>query len=298
MARINIEDSIFKDTRFFDLSLKLGSKRTALGALVEAFILAQQYFLKSSDHLIPLEKWKEQKISDELIEVGLAEMVDDGIYVKGSKEQFGWLKQKSEAGKKNRTGVNVRLTGVNVRLTGDVGRRPLSLSLAECNDAIHDFDDLCLVGSPFKIKNNNLCVGQHEGLIIAEQQDAYALSALAKPKSLRSRKRERYTYSDSFLNLWDLYPRKKKKEVSSSAFDKIVKEGKSFEDIEMAMKNYINHVKNDHREIKYILHFNNFLKEFEDWIFVNDEENPFREKTEMEKYKEERDERRKNEQSK
>lgn len=59
MARINIEDSLFKDDRFLELVARLGNKTLALGVIVEAFILAQKHYLKeSNDRLIPLSEWE------------------------------------------------------------------------------------------------------------------------------------------------------------------------------------------------------------------------------------------------
>lgn len=101
MARINIEDTLFKEKSFEKLLLKLGSKRAALGALVEAFILAQKWYkATASDRLIPLHEWKREEIADELIEVGFAEIREHGVYVRGSEEQFAWLLQRQEAGAK------------------------------------------------------------------------------------------------------------------------------------------------------------------------------------------------------
>lgn len=101
MARINIEDSLFKDIRFMDLVAKFGCLNTAIGALVRAWALAQKHYLNyENDQLIPSADWKKQRIRDELIEVGLAELRPKGYYVSGSKEQFAWLEQKITAGRK------------------------------------------------------------------------------------------------------------------------------------------------------------------------------------------------------
>ena len=100
MARINIEDSLFKDGRFLDLCIHYGDRQRALGAIVWAFIVAQKFFLsEESERLIPLNEWKRQKCDDKLIEFGLAETKDKGIYVCGSEDQFAWLLQKQAAGK-------------------------------------------------------------------------------------------------------------------------------------------------------------------------------------------------------
>lgn len=101
MARINIEDSLFKEKSFEKLLIKLGSKRAALGALVESFMLAQKWYkATASDRLIPLSEWEREEIAPELIEVGFAEVRENGIYVRGSEEQFAWLVQRQVAGAK------------------------------------------------------------------------------------------------------------------------------------------------------------------------------------------------------
>lgn len=100
MARINIEDSIFKDGRFQDLSIAMGSRHAALGAVVEAFIIAQQFYLNSeTNRMIPINEWRRRKASDLIIDHGLAEIRGEYIYVCGSEAQFAWLLQASNAGK-------------------------------------------------------------------------------------------------------------------------------------------------------------------------------------------------------
>lgn len=99
MARINIEDSIYKDQRWFELLLATGSPDTALGALVRAFSHAQGFWFPEKNG-IPLDEWKKQKLNDKIIEVGFAEIKGNEVFVSGSEEQFSWLFMKSENGKK------------------------------------------------------------------------------------------------------------------------------------------------------------------------------------------------------
>lgn len=101
MARINIEDELFKDSRFFELALKLGSKTLALGALVEAFIVGQKHYAdETNDRLIPFDDWKKQGLCDAIIDVGLAIKKEKGIYICGAESQFKWYAQRIEASKK------------------------------------------------------------------------------------------------------------------------------------------------------------------------------------------------------
>lgn len=136
MARINIEDSLFKDIRFDELKMKLGSVDTALGAMVRAWSLAQKWYLKEETYrLIPLSEWKKQRISDYIIEVGLAEVRENGVYVSGSDEQFAWLLQRQLAGRKggrppNRNKREERKGPDKVPLRAVSDSNPLSLSLS------------------------------------------------------------------------------------------------------------------------------------------------------------------------
>lgn len=100
MARINIEDSLFKDSRFVELTLKLGDRHRALGAVLEAFMVAQEFYLDlTTNRMIPLKEWKKRKLCDAVMDSGLAELRDgELIYVSGSEKQFAWLIQCQSAG--------------------------------------------------------------------------------------------------------------------------------------------------------------------------------------------------------
>lgn len=132
MARVNIEDSLHRDARFDALKMKLGNRNAALGALCYAWILAQKWYL-TPEKMIPLSEWKKQFIADEIIEVGLAEIVGDKVRVCGAEEQFKWLNQRSQAGKKGGPAA-AKAKAENIkelsrRKTSDhVGSRPLTLS--------------------------------------------------------------------------------------------------------------------------------------------------------------------------
>ncbi len=135
MARLNIEDSLFKDRRFQKLVIRVGDPDLALGLIVRCYCAAQKYWLKFGS--IPVDDWKKEGLSEAIIEVGLATVKGRFIYVRGSEEQFKWLNQRSNAGKNNRKrGVventhesSERTTSGDERVTN--GRRPLSLTLSQ-----------------------------------------------------------------------------------------------------------------------------------------------------------------------
>ncbi len=96
MARINIEDSVFKDNRFIDLCIKSGSRDIALGRLVAMWIVAQKFYLTHGE--IPARVWIEQGLSDVLIECGMAERTSTGVRARGQDEQFAWLRSSQRSG--------------------------------------------------------------------------------------------------------------------------------------------------------------------------------------------------------
>lgn len=105
MARLNIEDRLFRDGRYTDLCIKFGCRFKALGAIAALWILGQEYW-KRDRSLIPKHKWKEQNLPNELIEVGFVFERDHGFEVDGAEKNFSWLIQKVEAGKKGGSSKN------------------------------------------------------------------------------------------------------------------------------------------------------------------------------------------------
>lgn len=117
MARINIEDSLFKDSRWFKLLIKVGCEHKALGLITNAWILAQTNWLKYK--CIPDSSWK--KDLDILIEVDFAEKIENGVYIKGSVDAFSWLEQRSNSGKSksDRKIKSLKQNTKNVRTTAE-----------------------------------------------------------------------------------------------------------------------------------------------------------------------------------
>lgn len=97
MARINIEDSIFNDGRFKALEIKHGPI-ISIGIVVTAFKMAQTYWLKDRS-LIPYSEFIFNPIFEDMLTVGLAEKRENGVYIRGSEEQFAWIAQRQKASK-------------------------------------------------------------------------------------------------------------------------------------------------------------------------------------------------------
>lgn len=141
MARLNIEDSLFKDHAFMELVALTGNRWVAMGMVMEGFMLAQKfYFDEEHDRCIPLKDFQRCKL-EPLIAVGMAEQLPHGVRMRGSKKAFAWLVQKVNAGKssaaarakgpktpKKKTQVNAATTALNEASTTVNGAQPLSLS--------------------------------------------------------------------------------------------------------------------------------------------------------------------------
>lgn len=124
MARINIEDSIYKDFRFMNLVMKLGSVDHAIGSLVRAWSLAQDFFLdEETNGMVPVKEWQKQGINNLLLEVGFAEAHDNLIRVSGSEEQFAWLVSKQENGKKGGRPRKANESYENLQVSNDANSK-------------------------------------------------------------------------------------------------------------------------------------------------------------------------------
>lgn len=79
---------------------KTGSFEMALGTLVKAWVVAQKWYL-IGDRNIPIDEWRKQKLSDDLIAFGFAERVGENqVRMCGADKQFSWLIQRQINGKK------------------------------------------------------------------------------------------------------------------------------------------------------------------------------------------------------
>lgn len=98
MARLNVETKLWADPRFQTLMILVGDRQKAKGMVVELWTVAQEHWFPNRE-LIP-----EQIIADlgldPVVQVGLAERRDDGVYAKGSEDHFGWLFERQEAGRR------------------------------------------------------------------------------------------------------------------------------------------------------------------------------------------------------
>lgn len=99
MARINFEDSLYRDKRFYKLLADVGmNEYTAKGILLTAWTIAQEWYLKSPHGTIPETEWKKFDAGESVIKCELARRTDSGVYVCGANDQFAWLKECQKRG--------------------------------------------------------------------------------------------------------------------------------------------------------------------------------------------------------
>lgn len=100
MARINIEECWWSDPRRTRLAKIMGDPRLADALALSAWKTSQQFWIKDRAY-VPLKVWTAIEDSDKLVEVGLAELREDGVYVSGSSLYHEWIVEQREA---NRAG--------------------------------------------------------------------------------------------------------------------------------------------------------------------------------------------------
>lgn len=100
MARINVENEWFDDPRRMRLAVLLGDTFRADGMALNAWRLAQKYWFPKRQ-LIPMKAWLDAGLNQELMVVGLAQVVDGAVFVRNAPKHFNWLFGQSKKGKKS-----------------------------------------------------------------------------------------------------------------------------------------------------------------------------------------------------
>ena len=229
MARLNIEDSIYKDIRFIELIVKMGSVDAALGILVRSWALAQKWYLKGSGN-IPIDEWNKQKLNDAILTVGLASIVDEKwVHVAGKEEQFKWLKQCSDAGKRSALSKSTTVVGSLSNLEGS----STSYSSSYSNKELYNTPE----AKPKKPRSAKADAWTKLPLLVG-------LCELVKQH----------------------YPRQ---EGRTAGLNKLVGQINTDADLELitqAIINYSNKQKAMNTEEKFIKHFSSFVTVWKDWV--------------------------------
>ncbi len=96
MARINIEDCWWTDPRRERLGEKIGNACLADGAAIRMWRVAQEFW-KNGRQPVPKRVFDSLQFASALLEVGLAELQDDGVYVSGSSQYLDWVAERRKA---------------------------------------------------------------------------------------------------------------------------------------------------------------------------------------------------------
>ena len=68
-------------------------------------------------------------------------------------------------------------------------------------------------------------------------------------------------FEDEFEKLWKFYPNQQEKELAKESYIQARKDGTSYNDIANGLKNYINYIKNQKIDIKYVKYGSNWFKQ-------------------------------------
>ncbi|MGE3681984.1 MAG: hypothetical protein AB7G93_09675 [Bdellovibrionales bacterium] len=99
MARINIEECWWSDVRRSALIRLMGDEDLADAAAIRAWRLAQEFWGRNRQ-LVPKQIWSTFQAAPKLIQAGLAEEREEGIYVRGSSQYLDWHAEKRAAAQK------------------------------------------------------------------------------------------------------------------------------------------------------------------------------------------------------
>ncbi len=99
MARLNIEDCWWTDPRRSALIRLLGDEDLADARAIRAWRLAQEFW-KFGRGLVPRGLFETLQSYPELLSVGLAEIREDKVYIRGSSTHHEWIVEAKESGAK------------------------------------------------------------------------------------------------------------------------------------------------------------------------------------------------------
>lgn len=95
VLRINVEDKLFTDYRFKALARILGNEWTAIGMCVSFWKASAKHW--AEDGALMSKRQFEIEGFGPVLEVGLAEEREDGIWAKGTADYLDWARQRHEA---------------------------------------------------------------------------------------------------------------------------------------------------------------------------------------------------------
>ena len=302
MARINIEDSLYRDARFMQLYIKLQSVEAALGSLVMAWSVAQEFW-KKDENGIPKKEWEKRKLNNEIVNCGLAEDHGEFIYMCGSKDQFSWLSQRIEAGRKGGLTSRSKKLPIKERARREGARMLLNKAVStgqiikpesceSCGKIIDTQGHHSDYNKPYEV--NWLCRKCHNMLHEAiEHRLLSGRYTVVKPstptptpspspnnlnKNTIAQNEEKLTNEKSqtvrvnphcqfdFNAIYQKYPRKIGKQKGLAKCRTQIKTKELFTLLERAVNKFSEYHANRQTEAQFIPYFSSFMTTWEDWL--------------------------------
>jgi uncharacterized phage protein (TIGR02220 family) len=189
MPRINIEDSLWSDDRYQELAVLSGSRAMAAGSVLLAIVTAQKHWCPEK-RPIPKKEWDRLTLSKEMLQVGLAEEMENSVYLRGSEKHFSWWFSAKEKGRKGGLAK-----AASAKHKQDLVQHRLPSSSSSSSSSSSNRKGTILSGKP---DFEPLCFETLEGLNKALGKNYKAVAS--NLKHIQSRIKENYTL-DEFLKV-------------------------------------------------------------------------------------------------
>ena len=93
---------------------------------------------------------------------------------------------------------------------------------------------------------------------------------LASPRAYKRETRAQARSDFDFKKLYAPYPKKDGKKAGMLKLKSIVTNQQKFDDVEKAIKNYVDHIAREKLELKFVKKFSTFVNNYEDWLEVDE----------------------------
>lgn len=234
MARINVEKSWWEDRRRMDLALLLGSAELADGVMLSAWKLSQEYWARGRQ-TVPKDEFMLLKHAEKIIQVGLCEVRNDYVYIRGARENHEWLALRRESGSAGGSAKSRNHSGSALAIA-TISTRDPSLST--------------LLSSSLKKTT---------------KKEAQTSSALDTHQLVQEPKKKE-AYEPEFLKAYEKYPLKKGKNRAHKIFMReALDQEDNLKSILAAIDRYTADLIKNRTEPKFIKHFDSFLSSWRDW---------------------------------
>jgi hypothetical protein len=243
MARINIEDEVAADFRFRRLVRKLADEDKAYGMLLRFWRIAQMYW-GDEMKLIPFEEFEAEELQP-ILDCGLAEKREQGIYARGSEKHFAWYLQKCRASKK---GVEVRQ-----RKPAPQPEAPEENADQPSNEHDQPEHDFRLTGAHTPVNPPAPAPAPAPDNIIHEHLEHSAECPSVK-------------LSLDLEILYQGYPKKRGKTPGLKTLRKQIKTEVDYENLKLAIQNYRRLVTDAGTKPEFMLYFSTFANQWRDWV--------------------------------